>query len=464
MVSTKKSSKRPRIAEDNDGMSKKGRPFESPLVLNSALRSQRAFQWLISPHTIQTFYADYFEKQPLHLQHDRSMFSSLFSVDEFSDLVHSGALKYCTDLDVTSYTADVGRETLNEPTGTVVGADAWKRFSESGCSLRLLRPQAHSASLWSLCALLEGFFECAVGANVYLTPATTQGFAPHFDDIDAFVCQVSGRKHWKVYSPAASGHDVLPRASSIDFTPDDMAGRELVFHGVLEPGALLYLPRGAIHEARAAGDGPSLHVTLSAGQKWTWADFLVETIGTAIRSAAASDVALRRSLPLRFAQYMGQGRVESDDERREKFEGAVKGALRRVAKHYPIDAAADAMAERFLGERLPPPTSVTGEKSKESGPVKLKSRVRAAGVALARVSVADDGMPKLSHCFMNERKADGDRSAATLPCLPEEAAAVDFILSEYPKAVMVKDVPLVSEEDRLELVEGLVEMGIVCLV
>ena len=35
----------------------------------------------------------------------------------------------------------------------------------------------------------------------YLTPAGSQGFAPHYDDIDAFVLQLEGKKHWKVYSP-----------------------------------------------------------------------------------------------------------------------------------------------------------------------------------------------------------------------------------------------------------------------
>ena len=35
----------------------------------------------------------------------------------------------------------------------------------------------------------------------YLTPAGTQGFAPHSDDIEAFVLQLEGKKHWKLYSP-----------------------------------------------------------------------------------------------------------------------------------------------------------------------------------------------------------------------------------------------------------------------
>ena len=55
----------------------------------------------------------------------------------------------------------------------------------------------------------------------YLTPPGTQGFAPHYDDIEAFVLQLEGKKHWKVYQPIVNKTDPnnlidqrLPRTSS----------------------------------------------------------------------------------------------------------------------------------------------------------------------------------------------------------------------------------------------------------
>ena len=35
----------------------------------------------------------------------------------------------------------------------------------------------------------------------YLTPAGSQGFSPHYDDIEAFVMQLEGKKKWKLYQP-----------------------------------------------------------------------------------------------------------------------------------------------------------------------------------------------------------------------------------------------------------------------
>lgn len=459
MVSSR--AKRRRHAGPKPAPEKKRRPFESPLVLNSALRGQRALEWLLNPTGIRTFFANHFEKSPLHLRHDPAHFVSLFSVDQFETLLNQGKCAYGRDLDVTSYTTDEGRSTHNGEYGAAAKREAWKNFQHERCSLRLLRPQQFSDPLWSLCALLEAYLQCAVGANVYLTPASTQGFAPHFDDIDAFVCQIHGEKQWKVYQPMQSGHDVLPRASSVDFTAEEMRRRPVALDVTLKPGDMLYMPRGAIHEARAVGDEPSLHITLSTHQKWTWADLLLETVQDAIRSAAATDVALRRTLPLRFTEYVGQTKAENDIDRRKQFDSAIAGAMRRVAKAYPIDAAADAMAAKFMTERLPPPEAVTGGIASTGSKIDLRTKIVATGLSTARLVVGEDGLPQLLHCMQNERAATVDRNCTKLPCTPEEAGAIDFILSAYPRHMAVDDVPLEKEEDRVELVEGLVEMGVI---
>ena len=65
----------------------------------------------------------------------------------------------------------------------------------------------------SVLAALEQSFECVVGANTYLTPPNSQGFSPHYDDVEAFVLQTEGAKRWRLYAPPLES-DVLALTSS----------------------------------------------------------------------------------------------------------------------------------------------------------------------------------------------------------------------------------------------------------
>jgi lysine-specific demethylase/histidyl-hydroxylase NO66 len=77
----------------------------------------------------------------------------------------------------------------------------------------------------------------------------------------------------------------------------------------LRPGDVLYLPRGAMHEAFCA-ERESMHLTISIAPL-TFADL----IGKALRAAAESDIALRRRVPWSteggesgFAEVVAQAR------------------------------------------------------------------------------------------------------------------------------------------------------------
>lgn len=50
----------------------------------------------------------------------------------------------------------------------------WRRFGQQKCSVRVLHPQRYSDTLWDVLARLEGFLQCCVGCNAYLTPAASQ--------------------------------------------------------------------------------------------------------------------------------------------------------------------------------------------------------------------------------------------------------------------------------------------------
>ncbi|MEU5429599.1 cupin domain-containing protein [Streptomyces olivoreticuli] len=94
-----------------------------------------------------------------------------------------------------------------------------------------------------------------VEAFFFVTPAGGQGLAVHRDDADVFVLQVAGRKTWYVHSaPTVADW-------SLGELPDDEHSPRLL-HSVLEPGNVLYVPRGFAHRAVGAA-GLSAHLSLT---------------------------------------------------------------------------------------------------------------------------------------------------------------------------------------------------------
>jgi ribosomal protein L16 Arg81 hydroxylase len=76
---------------------------------------------------------------------------------------------------------------------------------------------------------------CPYAEDRYLTPPGTQGFAPHYDDIEAFILQTEGAKRWRLYENPDG--ERLPRFSSPNF-PRSSIGAALM-DVTLTPGDML---------------------------------------------------------------------------------------------------------------------------------------------------------------------------------------------------------------------------------
>ncbi len=128
--------------------------------------------------------------------------------------------------------------------------------------------------------------------NAYITPPSSQGFSAHYDVHDVFVLQFAGRKHWKVHAPV---HPAPLRDQQWHDHAEAVASRARddapVIDEVLEPGDVMYLPRGWLHSATALGD-VSAHLTIGVHVVTKFA--LVE----ALTALAGADDRLRASLPL----------------------------------------------------------------------------------------------------------------------------------------------------------------------
>ena len=118
---------------------------------------------------------------------------------------------------------------------------------------------------------------------VYATPAG-QGTAPHFDQNINFVLQIHGTKKWWVapnqhvegpLSRYTIGLPIDPELGSYTkrAMPEQFPDNGAEF--VLQPGSLLFVPRGAWHKTEALTDAFSLNFTFSAP---TWIDIVTATL------------------------------------------------------------------------------------------------------------------------------------------------------------------------------------------
>lgn len=154
--------------------------------------------WMLRPYSTKQFVKHHLDQRPLHIsrQQHQTYFDGLLTKSDIHHLLQTQQLQYGTNVDVTSYTAGKrsnlnhnGKEGTAEPQ-VAVATTVMRRFEQEGCSVRILHPQRWVETVYKLLSFLEDELRSPVGCNAYLTPASSQGFAPHWDDIDAFVLQV----------------------------------------------------------------------------------------------------------------------------------------------------------------------------------------------------------------------------------------------------------------------------------
>ena len=183
---------------------------------------------------------------------NRSLFPSLLNIDAVEGMFSEGKLEFGVDA-IGARFVDNARESLfTLPDSSI------KAAMELGWTIQLHQPQRFADDLWRMMAAMEAEMGTLVGANAYLTPAKTQGLAPHWDDVHVAVLQMYGTKTWSVWE----------QRQSMNYSSGDLDARGLGVPSMvveMRPGDVLLLPRGFIHQA-VSGDEDSGHLTLSWGQ------------------------------------------------------------------------------------------------------------------------------------------------------------------------------------------------------
>ena len=259
------------------------------------MKAKSQFTNLISPCTIDDFFQTYWEAQTLYIpRNDPSFYQTVLSPEDIDQLLQNKALL-----------ADYNNFRLVDQ-GHKLGLEEWcDRHPKSqqyfinndklygllhqGMTLTINGAHKKIPKLRQFCSALEGELQFKLRTNLYITPPQAQGLAPHYDEHDVFILQITGAKEWKLY------HSPLELPSHLR---DQNIGRHQVDEPeltvTLQPGDLLYIPRGIVHQA-ASLETTSIHASL--GLYPTFAYELLEELVT----LAQADPAFRQAIPHGFA-------------------------------------------------------------------------------------------------------------------------------------------------------------------
>ncbi|NXT64247.1 RIOX2 oxygenase, partial [Chaetops frenatus] len=329
--------------------------FESPDSL---------FRSLISPTEEKVFFREYWEQKPLLVQRNDALvaayYQSLFQLSHLKELCSQG-LYYGRDVNVCRCVN--GKKKVLNKEGRVNYMQLKKDFDQKKATIQFHQPQRFKEELWKIQEKLECYFGSLVGSNVYITPQGSQGLPPHYDDVEVFILQLEGEKHWRLYKPT------VPLAREYNVESEDRIGHP-THEFILKPGDLLYFPRGTIHQADTPhGISYSTHVTISTYQNNSWGDFLLDAIPGLVFDTAKEDVALRTSIP---RQLLMQVNTADCTEK-------LSSLLRRLAEHLEKcrELRSSDMKKDFITHRLPPCLGCDSDALTPGGKLpKIDSKIR----------------------------------------------------------------------------------------
>ncbi len=225
-----------------------------------------AFEEVMAPLGAERFFATYEGRKPLHLKGAPDKFAQVMSWAGLNDLLgqatiwsqHSlqlmldkeviAAARYCAP----AQGRDDGRVLRPDP-------DKVQELLRRGATLVANDIDHLSHGLTAFAQAMEQALGGKVQGNLYLSSRRRQGFAAHFDTHDVYAVHVEGTKTWHVYEGRAADPIAHTTFKNLGREHHERAKGELLMEVRMEPGDILYLPRGQYHDA-LADEGGAVHV------------------------------------------------------------------------------------------------------------------------------------------------------------------------------------------------------------
>lgn len=272
-----------------------------------------SFADILAPITPETFFAEHHGRRWLHIPGassaaGRDKFASVMSRPKLDGMISTIGIWNAQSL-------RMARDSKMIPAADYCDAEKKpdvqkvQRLLADGASLVLndLDLQAPGLNgIFDLARALEDTLEAKAQSNLYSSPRERQAFASHYDSHDVYAVHVEGEKLWRIYEGRAELPIEHPAFKSQSPEENARAKGKVIAEVLMQPGDLLYLPRGQYHDAIAQSERTT-HVAFG----------VVSVIGMDVVSAlyarAVEDVMFRADMPRRHGQGPNSGQAAFDE-------------------------------------------------------------------------------------------------------------------------------------------------------
>lgn len=247
-----------------------------------------------------------------------AQFAKLVPWERFNDLVTAdkvlaGDIEFARNNAILPAEMTIVRPKRQKPP-TRMRTAALGQYAQQGVSTVINRLDQMDSDTLRLTAIVERMFRAPVHANLYASFGRDSAFKPHWDDHDVLVLQLHGRKLWRSWGQPWQA----PVSHSLHKVPETLGEPE--WQAVLEPGDVLYLPRGEIHAAEIQPGEDSMHLTIGITPP------RFNALTTALAEACQIEPIGRKDLP-----------VLAESEQRDRWMMEARQALHRAVDALDLD-------------------------------------------------------------------------------------------------------------------------------
>ena len=235
---------------------------------------ETSFRQLIAPLTPEEFFREVWDQRAFHIAGDADKFSHLFSWNEFNRLLNMSKLwsdrtmKIVLDgrhLDAGEY-ARAGR-TRERNQAMLPEPELVLSLLRRGATIILDLIETLAPGVAAIAGALQAATGSVAVCNGYCSWSAHQGFPVHFDTTDVIAIHFEGVKVWRIYEGRAEQPVDVEGHNFESFAPEHHARAKgkLLKEIEMQPGHVLYLPRGQYHEALASSEA-CLHLSFGINQ------------------------------------------------------------------------------------------------------------------------------------------------------------------------------------------------------